>query len=106
MQRVFEEHKEIYPWMTIDLVKKGLKKTKKDVVVVNNSAISELTNPIFECSNQENNEPAEPPPMNISINQELEIPLESSNQKGGWPCSWQYNAGIEGERRQGGGVIK
>ena len=26
MQRVFGEHKEIYTWLTIDLVKKGLKK--------------------------------------------------------------------------------
>ena len=77
MQRVFEEHKAVIPWLTIDLVKKGLRKTKeeKDVVVVRDSAISEFTNPTFKGGNQENNEPADHPPMNISINQELQISL-------------------------------
>ena len=68
MQRVFEEHKEIYPWMTVDLVKKGLTKTKKNEVVITETTISDLTNPTFEGSNQENNEPADPSPMNISNN--------------------------------------
>jgi hypothetical protein len=46
MQRVFEEHREIYPWMTVDLVKKGLKKTKKNEVVITGTTIlSDLTNP-------------------------------------------------------------
>ena len=85
MQRVFEEHKEIYPWMTVDLVKKRLTKTKKNEVVITETTISDLTNPTFEGSNQENNEPADPSPMNISNNQELETPLETSKPKGGRP---------------------
>ena len=85
MQRVFEQHKEIYPWMTIDLVKKGLKKTKKDGAIVTDSTISDLTNPTFEDTNQESNEPAEPPPMNITINHGLQLPPETSKSKGGRP---------------------
>ena len=50
MQKVFEEHNAVNPWLKIDLVKKGLKKTKSDMVVVNISAISELSNPTFESS--------------------------------------------------------
>ena len=30
MQKVFNEHKEVVPWLTIDLVKKGLKKRKEN----------------------------------------------------------------------------
>ena len=83
MQRVFEEHKSVIPWLTIDLVKKGLKKTKNDVVVVNNSAISELSNPTFEGStNQESDALAAPPPMNINItNHHEELPPQTSKPK-------------------------
>ena len=93
MQRVFEEHKEIYHWLTIDLVKKGLEKAKKnEVVVTETSTLSDLTNPTFEGSNQENNEPADPSPMNISNNQELETPLETSKRKVGRPCGTTLKA--------------
>ena len=93
MQRVFEEHKEIYHWLTIDLVKKGLEKAKKnEVVVTETSTISDLTSPTFEGSNQENNEPADPSPMNISNNQELETPLETSKRKVGRPCGTTLKA--------------
>jgi hypothetical protein len=46
MQKVFEEHKQIYPWMTINLVKKGLMKTKlNETPPINDSSISDLTMP-------------------------------------------------------------
>ncbi len=60
------------------LSEKGLEKAKKNEVVVTETTISDLTNPTFEGSNQENNEPADPPPMNISNN-------ETSKPKGGRP---------------------
>jgi hypothetical protein len=72
--------------MTINLVKKGLEKAKKNEVIVTESTISDLTNPTFEGStSQESSELAVPPPMNISINQEEELPPETSKPKGGRP---------------------
>ena len=83
---MFAEHKEIYTWLTIDVVKKGLEKAKKNEVIVTESAnISDLTNPTFEVNNQDSIEPAVPPTMNQEQELPPELPPETSKPKGGRP---------------------
>ena len=48
MQSLFQEHQQIYTWLTIDLVKRGLKKRKQHEA--NKEAISDLTNPTFDAA--------------------------------------------------------
>ena len=48
MQSLFQEHQQIYTWLTIDLVKRRLKKRKQQEA--NKEAISDLTNPTFDAA--------------------------------------------------------
>ncbi len=101
MQRVFAEHKEIYHWLTIDLVKKGLKKRKNEEADKIDEAISDLTNPTFEGStSQESDEPAAPPPMNISISQDEELQPQTSKPKVGRPRGTTIKATMEKEAKK------
>jgi hypothetical protein len=101
MQRVFGEHREIYTWLTIDLVKKGLKKRKIEEADKIEEAISDLTNPTFEGStSQESDEPAAPPPMNISIIQDEELPPQTSKPKVGRPRGTTMKATMEKEAKK------
>jgi len=100
MQKVFEQHKEIYPWMTINLVKKGLEKAKKNEVIVTDSTISDLTNPTFEDNNQDSNEPAVPPTMNQEQELPPELPPETSKRKGGRPRGTTIKATMEKEAKR------
>ena len=100
LQRVFSEHKEVISWLTIDLVKKGLKKAKNVVpVVVSESTMSDLTNPTFEAS-QDMNEATFYPPRNISITQELEVAQATSKPKGGRPRGTTLKALREKEAKK------
>ena len=45
MKEILELHKEVYPWLTIDLIKKGLEKLKNKRSNLTASNISDLTNP-------------------------------------------------------------
>ena len=101
MQKVFAEHKEIYTWLTINLVKKGLEKAKKNEVIVTESAnISDLTNPTFEDNNQDSNEPAVPPTMNQEQELPPELPPETSKRKGGRPRGTTIKATMEKEAKR------
>jgi len=101
MQRVFGEHKEIYTWLTIDLVKKGLKKRNNEEADKIEEAISDLTNPTFEGStSQESRAPAAPPPMNISIIQDEELPPQTSKPKIGRPRGTTMKATMEKEAKK------
>ena len=84
IQKVFTEHKHVSTWLTIDVVKKGLEKSKKNEVVLTETAISDLSNPAFDI--QDSDEPAAVPPAIIQ-EQELppELPLKTSKPKGGRP---------------------
>jgi hypothetical protein len=98
---VFAEHKEIYTWLTIDVVKKGLEKAKKNEVIVTESAnISDLTNPTFEVNNQDSIEPAVPPTMNQEQELPPELPPETSKRKGGRPRGTTIKATMEKEAKR------
>jgi hypothetical protein len=98
---VFAEHKEIYTWLTIDVVKKGLEKAKKNEVIVTESAnISDLTNPTFEVNNQDSIEPAVPPTMNQEQELPPELPPETSKPKGGRPRGTTMKALREKEAKK------
>jgi hypothetical protein len=105
MQKVFNEHKEVVPWLTIDLVKKGLKKRKENKTQDNNkdtSTMSDLTNPTFDGSNQESNQPDAPPPRNIAVSLEPELPPETSKSKGGRPRGTTLRASMEKRSQERG----
>ena len=99
IQKVFTEHKHVYTWLTIDVVKKGLEKSKKNEVVLTETAISDLSNPTFDS--QDSNEPAAVPPAIIQ-EQELppELPLETSKPKGGRPRGTTMKALREKEAKK------
>jgi len=102
VQKVYSKHKELLSWLTLDLVKKGLQKRKGNVTNVINTttSISDLTNPTFDNSNQESNEQALFPPMDISITHEEEdLPTETSKAKGGRPKGTTIKASIEKEAK-------
>ena len=44
--------------------------------------MSDLTNPTFDGSNQESNQPDAPTPRNIAVSLEPELPPETSKSKG------------------------
>ena len=103
MSKVFEEHKQIYPWMTINLIKKGLMKSKlNETPPINDSSISDLTMPTFadDINQLTNNDPAQPPPLNIGINQGPQLPQETSKAKGGRPRGTTLKALREKEAKR------
>ena len=74
--KVFTEHKHVYTWLTIDVVKKGLEISKKNEVVLTETAISDLSNPTFDI--QDSNEPAAAPPALIPEHESPpELPQET-----------------------------
>jgi hypothetical protein len=69
-------------------------------VINTTTSISDLTNPTFDNSNQESNEQALFPPMDISITHEEEdLPTETSKAKGGRPKGTTIKASIEKEAK-------
>jgi hypothetical protein len=45
MKEILELHKEVYPWLNVDLIKNGLEKLKNERINLTASNISDLTNP-------------------------------------------------------------
>ena len=62
--------------------------------------MSDLTNPTFDGSNQENNEPDAPPPRNIAVRLEPELPPETFKSKGGRPRGATLRASMEKEAKR------
>ena len=89
--RVFNEYKPIYNWLTIDLVKKGLKKYKDKVIVLDTVLISDLTSDTTASS--ELIPTALPPPSNVGFI----TPLEIIAKKGGRPIGATINLSREKE---------
>ncbi len=91
MARVFIEYNQIYNWLTIDLIKKGLKKYKDKVIVLDTVLISGLTSNTTASS--ELIPTAIPFPSNLRF-----IPLlEITAKKGGCPIGGTINLSREKE---------
>jgi hypothetical protein len=84
MAKVYEQNKAIYSWLTIDVIKKCLKKRKENPALVDRTIISDLTEdssdppPIDNPSNL-------PPPSSIGINNTGQNDSSDSCKKGGRP---------------------
>lgn len=78
--KVFNDYKPIYSWLTIDILKKGLKKFKGKKNALDNTIISDLTED--SGSNQSSDDVLIiPPPISIGF----VAASENDNNKGGRP---------------------
>ena len=69
---------------------------------INDSSISDLTMPTFadDINQLSNNDPVQPPPLNIGINQGPQLPQETSKAKGGRPRGTTLKALREKEAKR------
>ncbi len=91
MARVFIEYNPIYNWLTIDLIKKGLKKYKDKVIVLDTVLISGIT------SNTTASSELIPTAIPFPSNVRFIPPLEITAKKGGCPIGGTINLSREKE---------
>jgi len=85
MTKVYEQNKAIYSWLTIDIIKKCLKKRKDKGPTPDTTIISDLTDDSTNDPPPLDNPPNVPPPSSIGVNQTLQNDSCDSRKKGGRP---------------------
>ena len=84
MTKVYEQNKAIYSWLTIDIIKKCLKKRKDKGPTPDSTIISDLTDDTTNDPPPLDNPPNIPPPSNIGVNEPLQND-SGIHKKGGRP---------------------
>ena len=99
ISKVFNEQKPIYTWLTMDIIKKGLKRAKGSKTSVLDTVMSDLTEDTgdFPALNDVSNIP---PPSSIGFSQPPPSPTEIKNKKGGRPTGATLRASREKRQRQ------
>ncbi len=83
LMKVYEQNKAIYSWLTIDIIKKCLKKRRENPVTLDTTIISDLTED--SGATPTDNPPNLPPPSFIGVNNDQisETVTEAPKRKGG-----------------------